>query len=55
LTVVIRDPAWRQRLGHRYRMTRKAERRREREQERFAAEYAAYQARQPELIKQEEK
>jgi hypothetical protein len=53
MTVIIHDPAWRARLARRYRMTRKAERERQIERERHAAEYAAYEARQPELIKRE--
>lgn len=51
MTIVIRDPAYRQRLARKYRMTRKAERQRKQQQARFAEEMAAYQARQPELIK----
>jgi hypothetical protein len=51
MTIVIRDPAWRQRLARNYRKTRQAAHRREREHERHAAEYAAYESRQPELIK----
>jgi hypothetical protein len=51
MTMVIRDPAWRQRLAHNYRKTRQAAHRRERERERHAAEYAAYESRQPEVIK----
>jgi len=55
MTVILHDPAYRSRLARRYRMTRKAQRRRRRERERYAAEYAAYEARQPQLIKREEK
>jgi hypothetical protein len=51
MTIVLRDPAYRQRLARRYRKTRQAQRRQEQERERFAAEYAAYEARQPQLIK----
>jgi hypothetical protein len=46
-------PIFRSKLAHRYRMTRKAERERQRQRERHAAEYAAYESRQPELIKKE--
>ena len=55
MTVILHDPAWRGRLARRYRMTRKAERERQIERERYATEYAAYQQRQPQLIKREDK
>jgi len=51
---VFCDPTWRSKLAHRYRKTRKAERRRKYERQRHAAEIAAYERRQPELIKREE-
>jgi hypothetical protein len=57
MTVVIRDPTWRSKLARRYRMARKADRKRrqqrERERQQYAAEYAAYEARQSKLIKRE--
>jgi hypothetical protein len=53
MTIVIRDPTWRQRLARNYRKTRQAAQRREREREQLAAEYAAYESRQPELIKRD--
>src|SRR5262245_34864669 len=55
MTIIIRDPTWRAKLARRYRATRKAQRKRARERELHAAEHAAYQARQPELIQREEK
>jgi hypothetical protein len=53
MTIVIRDPAWRMRLARSYRRTRRAQRERRRQREQYAAEYAAYEARRPELIKKE--
>jgi hypothetical protein len=49
----IPKPIWRSKLARGYRKTRKAQRQRQRRRERHAAEYAAYEARQPELIKKE--
>jgi hypothetical protein len=54
MTIVVRDPTWRSKLARRYRMTRKTVRQRQRDRELHAAEYAAYEARQPELIKRKE-